>query len=68
MKSRTLAASILVSAMIAVGSPAAMASDKLAGALIGGGAGAIVGHAVGGNDGAAIGGFMGAMSRNRGGR
>lgn len=61
MKFRTLAASILVSAMIAVGSTAATASDELAGAIIGGGAGAIVGHAVGGTNGAAVGGFLGAM-------
>jgi hypothetical protein len=38
-----------------------MASDELAGALIGGGVGAIAGHAIGGNQGAAVGGFLGAM-------
>ena len=61
MKSANLAASILMAGALAAGSPAAMASDKLAGALIGGGVGAIAGHAIGGNDGAAVGGFLGAM-------
>lgn len=61
MKSTSLAASILMAGVLAVGSPAAMASDKLAGALIGGGVGAIAGHAIGGNDGAAVGGLLGAM-------
>jgi hypothetical protein len=47
--------------LIAVGSPAAQASDELAGALIGAGAGAIVGSAVGGRDAAVFGGFLGAI-------
>lgn len=61
MNTRYVAPSILMASLIAVGSPAAMASDELAGALFGAGAGAIVGHAVGGKDAAVVGGFLGAL-------
>ncbi|MFA5081129.1 MAG: YMGG-like glycine zipper-containing protein [Hydrogenophilaceae bacterium] len=60
MKSRYIAPSLLMASLIALASPVAMASDELAGALIGAGAGAILGHAIGGHDGAVVGGFLGA--------
>lgn len=61
MKTRLIATSLLMTGLIAVGSPAAQASDEIAGALIGAGAGAIVGSAVGGRDAAVVGGFLGAI-------
>lgn len=61
MKTNVLATSALLAGLIAVGSSAAMASDQLAGALIGAGAGAVVGNAVGGRDAAVAGGFIGAI-------
>lgn len=60
MKSRYLAPSLLMASLLALSGPAAMASDELAGALIGAGAGAVLGHAIGGHDGAIVGGFLGA--------
>lgn len=61
MKTRYLTPSLLMAGLIALASPAAMASDELAGALLGAGAGAVVGHAIGGHDGAIVGGFLGAV-------
>lgn len=40
---------------------AAVASDELAGAVIGGGAGALIGHAIDRHDGAVVGGILGAV-------
>jgi hypothetical protein len=61
MKTRYLASALLMAGLTGLGNPAAMASDELAGALIGAGAGAAIGHAMNGHDGAIIGGFLGAM-------
>jgi hypothetical protein len=60
MKSSVLATSLLLSGLIAAGNPA-MASDEVAGAVIGGGAGAVLGHVVGGDQGAVFGGILGAV-------
>ena len=61
MKARYAVPSLLLTSLLALGSPGANASDDLAGALIGAGAGAILGHAVNGGDGAIVGGFLGAI-------
>lgn len=60
MKSRYVASSILLTGLIGLASPAAMASDELAGLVIGAGAGAAIGHSINGHDGAVIGGILGA--------
>ncbi len=60
MKAKFVAPIFLVAGMAAFGNNA-MASDELAGALIGAGTGAVLGHAVGGHDAAVVGGFLGAI-------
>lgn len=60
MKTRYVASSLLMAGMLGLAAAPAMASDELAGALIGAGTGAIFGGAIGGHDGAVVGGFLGA--------
>ena len=59
MKTRPVAV-LLLSGSVLFG-PAAVASDELAGALIGAGAGAVIGNAIDRHDGAVVGGILGAM-------
>lgn len=61
MKTRYTVPSLLLTGLIALGSPVATASDEFAGAVIGAGAGAVIGHAVGGHDAAVVGGILGAV-------
>jgi hypothetical protein len=61
MKSRYVTPSLLLAGLITLASPAATASDELAGALVGAGAGAVIGHAIGGHDAAVVGGVLGAV-------
>jgi hypothetical protein len=61
MKARYAATSLLLSSLIALASANAMASDDVAGMLLGAGTGAIIGNAVNGSDGAVVGGFLGAL-------
>jgi hypothetical protein len=60
MKAKFVVPTLLLAGMAAFGN-AAMASDELAGALIGAGSGAVIGHAIGGRDAAVVGGFLGAL-------
>ena len=60
MKTKFVAPILLMAGLAAFGNNA-MASDELAGALIGAGTGAVLGNVVGGHDGAIVGGFMGAL-------
>jgi hypothetical protein len=60
MKTKLLASILLVSGMTAFGN-AAIASDELAGALIGAGAGAVIGNSIDRHDGAVVGGILGAV-------
>lgn len=60
MKTRFVVPTLLLAGMAAFGN-AAMASDELAGVLIGAGSGAAIGHAINGRNGAVVGGFLGAM-------
>jgi len=60
MKTKFVAPILLMAGLAAFGNNA-MASDELAGALLGAGTGAVLGNAVGGQDGAIVGGFFGAL-------
>jgi hypothetical protein len=60
VKTRLLASLLLLSGTTAFGNPA-IASDELAGALIGAGAGAIIGNSIDRHDGAVVGGILGAV-------
>ncbi len=60
MKAKKIIALVALSGSMLVSS-AAMASDPLLGAIVGGTFGAVIGHSVGGHDGAVVGGLLGAV-------
>ncbi len=60
MKAKKIIALVALSGTMLVSS-AAMASDPLLGAIVGGSFGAVIGHSVGGHDGAVVGGLLGAV-------
>ncbi len=60
MKTQLIARMLLLSGLAVYGN-AAMASDELAGALIGAGTGAVIGNAIDRHDGAVVGGVIGAV-------
>ena len=60
MKSQLVARILLLSGLATVGTTA-LASDELAGALIGAGAGAVIGNSMDRHEGAVIGGIFGAI-------
>jgi hypothetical protein len=61
MNRKLAVASALLAGSIAFAN-AAIASDSILGAIVGGGAGVLVGQAVGGRDGAIVGGALGAIT------
>jgi hypothetical protein len=60
MKSRSIVRILLLSGFASLGAPA-LASDELAGALIGAGTGALIGNSIDRHEGAVIGGIFGAI-------
>lgn len=60
MKAKYLITTLLLAGSTAFGNTA-MASDELAGAVIGAGAGAVIGNAIDRHDGAVVGGILGAV-------
>ncbi len=60
MKSRSIVSILLLSGFASLGTPA-LASDELAGALIGAGTGALIGNSIDRHEGAVIGGIFGAI-------